>query len=236
MDLDYVAETGVAAIIANLTAVPTAGAAGRTSAAEQQMAPSSHMGATAAAEHLVVATTGHQRLAESHLAEEIVTAASTTIRPLVVSSTGSSPGDLGQRLEEGLRQVEEGLRNLNRSPTVIVVNQPPPPSTSWQPDIDSAVAAGVFVLLLLIISFGCWWLRRFQPESWKRVKSGAWHILKAVALPVSWLLGAASSLLRRIHSSPEEQTGQSAAVAQVRLVYIIVSVVIPLGYSYLHII
>jgi len=233
MDIDYVVESGVAAIVANLTsAVPTEGAAEqRMSATKRPMGPlSSHTFPS------VVATPGRQMLADPHLAEEMVTVASTTIRPLVVSPTVSSSGDLGQRLEEGLRQVEEGLRNLNRSPTVIVVNQPPPPATSWQPDVDSAVAAGVLVLLLLIISFGCWWLRRFQPESWKGVKAGTVRVLKAVALPASWLLGLVAGQLRKFHSSTEEQPAQQAAVSQVRLFYITVSVFIPLGYRYLHII
>ena len=126
-----------------------------------------------------------------------------------------------QRLEEGLRQVEEGLRRMNQSPTVVIVNQSPPTaSSSWQPDVDAAVASGVVVLLFVLIFVWCMWLRQARPESWKRVKARTGRVLQAVALPASWLCGVMASQLRKLHSSTEEQPAQQAAASQVRLFYV----------------
>jgi len=223
MDLDYVVESGVAAIVANLTAgVPTAGVM------EQSTVPSTSTVAVA----VVPSSSVHADLPPSSTIAGSTTITSTPTS-FLSSSSNSSVDQLLKRVEEGLQQMRDSIQHeAHRPPTVVVVNPPVqiPPSVSWQPDVDSAVAAGV-VLLLVLGGVWCWWLRKYRPELWKTVRVGVWRGLKAVALPASWLLGAIAALLHRFHSSSEEQVGQPAAVSQVRLIYIIVSVVIPLGYS-----
>jgi len=220
MDLDYVVETGVAAVVANLTATPQGAVVMPekwTTAAPEKW--------TTAAPAVTSSVTEGQSSAVS-LGQQIVPAFNITTEKAIMTARSSvpSPGrvdDVGRRLEEGLRQVEEGLRQINRTPTVIVINQPPPSSTSgWQPDVDGAMAGAGVVLAVFLLLLGCWWLRRYRPDTWKRVKSRTGRVLQAVALPASWLCGLMADQLRKFHSSTEEQPAQQAAVSQVRLFYI----------------
>jgi len=126
---------------------------------------------------------------------------------------------LAEKLEEGLRQVEEGLRRLNQ-PSVIVVNQqvPVPTSPSWHSEVDAgavATVAGVLGVVLLVAAG--FLLRRFWPDTWKKVKVRALEALRLVALPASWLCSKAATLLERFHHSSASAAGTTtpAAVIQV---------------------
>jgi hypothetical protein len=112
--------------------------------------------------------------------------------------------DLGKRLEDGLRQVQDSLKHLNQSPAIVVVNPPAAPPPDWHQAVDPATvvsSATVFLLLLLLI--GCWLLRRYRPEAWKGCKAVAVRVLKVIALPASWLLTKAAGLLQQFHQTPQ---------------------------------
>jgi len=239
MDIDYVLDAGVAAVVANLTAaVPTVGVAEGMVSTTTPLTPAKTTTVSSVGRQLADLM-GQTKEALPILTEKAATSASVTAHPVSESATVSSSGvglELQHRLEEGLRQVEEGLRRMNQSPTVVIVNQSPPSvPSSWQPDLDAAVASGVAVLLFVLVCIWCLWLRQSRPEAWKRVKARAGSILRAMALPASWLCGVLASQLRKLHSSTEEQPASQAAVAQVRLVICIKRNFL-VGYSYLHVI
>jgi hypothetical protein len=94
-------------------------------------------------------------------------------------------------------------------PLVYIINQavpaPAPPSPGWTPDMDALVGSTVIFILLLIFGAGCWFMKRHRPEAWRSVKIGAMRMLRALALPISWLCGQASSLFQRIHQEGASQ-------------------------------
>jgi len=128
--------------------------------------------------------------------------------------------DAGQRrLVEGLEEATRVFREVARpSPPVIIINQVPPASSppAWHqdPDLPAAGAAVGFILLVLVVACG-FWLRRYRPDSWNRVKAAGWRLATWVALPMSWLCGHAAALLRRLHESAEGRQGTSASTVQV---------------------
>jgi len=215
MDPDYVVDSGLAAVLANLTAVPSATAAPVTS-------PS------VISESLRTARTVPSANATpwpSTSAASWSTPATVFTTPTALSTTPGTPsvqlvdsrGDLGRRLEETLHQMQEGLRHLSQPPTVVVVNQPVPvPPGSLYQEVDGAAAgslAAVVLFILLVASL--FLLRRYRPQAWERVKGTALRLLQWAALPASWAFSKASDALRRFHHSTTPEMDQPAAVAQV---------------------
>jgi len=95
-----------------------------------------------------------------------------------------------------------------------VVNQlpPAPPSPSWHqdPELPAIGAAVIFVILFLLVAGGCW-LRKYKPDQWQKVKSGAWRLVRWLALPLSWALERAAGLLRLLHARAEAQQAASSS-------------------------
>jgi len=124
-----------------------------------------------------------------------------------------------QRLVESLEEATRIFKEVAKpAPPVIVINQLPPPSPApaWHEDPDLAVAGGGVALVLLILLVAvCVWLKKFRPDSWKKVKAGAWRFLKWVALPLSWVCGRTAAILRRLHASAEGHVASSADTVQV---------------------
>jgi len=124
-----------------------------------------------------------------------------------------------QRLVDGLEKAAKAFNEAAKPPpSVIVINQlpPAPPSPSWHqdPELPAVGAAVGFVLVVLLVA-GCWWLRQYRPDSWKRVKSAGWRLATWVALPLSWLCGRAATILQHLHAAAEGQHVASANAVEV---------------------
>jgi len=140
------------------------------------------------------------------------TATTTTVGPLDQLTVGQ------QKLVEGLEEATKVLKEMAKpAPPVIIINQLPPSSPpAWHEDFDVATAGGVAVaIVFFLLVAGCFWLRRFRPDAWKRVKAGGWRVLKGLALPLSWMCGRAADLLRHLHAAAEGQHLASANPVQV---------------------
>ena len=145
---------------------------------------------------------------------------SSSVSPLVFTTEKTT--DMLEAGQKGLvRTLEEASKAFKEAsrPSVVVINQLPPPSSpvpAWHQDPDlPAVGAAVGFLLLVVLVAGCFWLRRFRPSVWERVKAAGWRMATWVALPLSWLCGHAAVLLRHLHESAEGQQGTSASTVQV---------------------
>jgi len=221
MDPEYQLDADMAAVVVNLTAVPSATPMEGLASMVSVISP------PASVESLHTVSTWPS--ANSTMWPS--TSAASWSTPIPVSTTSTtlpttpgtpsvqlvdSRGDLGRRLEESLHQLQEGLRHLNQPPTVVVVNQPVPvPPRSWYQEVDGAAAGSVAaVVIFILVVVGCFLIRRYRPQAWKRVKETALHVLQWAALPASWAFSKASDALRRFHHATPE-TDQQAAASQV---------------------
>jgi len=128
--------------------------------------------------------------------------------------------DVGQkRLIEGLEEAARVFRETARpSPPVVIINQVPPaplPAPAWHedPELPAVGAAATFIFLILLVA-GVWWLRKFRPAAWERVRLGGVRLFTWLALPASWLLERAAGLLRRLHSHASAGAQQEASSAR----------------------
>ena len=211
MDPDYQLDAGTAAVVANLTAV--------TTAVEEVASKASTTLPSSFVESLPTIGTV-PGFNTTMLASPVTwaTTYSTTTPVTPVSQISESAGDLGKRLEEGLKQVQETLQHLNRSPAVVVINPPAASPPDWTSHVDTTLVGSVStVVLLLFLVVGGLWLRRYRPDTWKNCKAVMVRGLKILALPASWAFSKASDALRRFHhdTSDSVETGQQAAVLQV---------------------
>ena len=213
MDPDYQLDAGTAAAVANLTGLPII-------LAEATSVPVV-VGTTSPRPVTEVPSTFSPSVTSTHTTPAGSSATSWSPTPSWVSGRqpGDTSGDLGRRLEEGLHQLQEGLRHLNQPPTVVVVNQPAPnPPAGWHQEMDGAVAGSLAaVILIILIAAGCLLLRRFRPQMWKRIKGVAIQALQWAALPISWAFSKAADALRQFHHATVEraETEQQAAALQV---------------------
>jgi hypothetical protein len=95
-------------------------------------------------------------------------------------------------------------------PSIYIINHaavpvPTPASSNWTPEMDVVVGSVTSIFLMMAFGAGCWLLRRYKPDVWRSVKIVAMRIIRALALPISWLCGQASILLRRIHQEGASQ-------------------------------
>ena len=199
MDLDYHVESSLAGVLFNMSAPVSSSSSSSVPVFQSSPVPffpSSTVSSTS------------ERLA----APEVTVS---TALPASVTTTSVS-GE--QRLVESLEEAARVFREVARpSPPVIIINQVPPapfPAPAWHedPDLPAVGAAATFIFLILLVA-GVWWLRKFRPAAWERVRSGGVRVLTWLALPASWLLERAAGLLRRLHSHASAGAQQEASSA-----------------------
>ena len=201
MDPEYQLDAGTAAVAANLTAV-----------------------APAVVKFLVPVTTTHLPDVTYAPTDVSSTAQSAAPVPQIVETasrlwasgtTSTVPstvpsgrleelaGDLGKRIEDRLRQVQDSLQHINQSPAIVVVNPPAAsPSPGWQHDVDAGTVGGAVAVLLCLLAVAvCIAVRRYKPDLWKAGKARIYGAVQVLALPASWLCGLAADAFRRLHHS-----------------------------------
>jgi len=142
----------------------------------------------------------------------------------VAGTTSSTAGQ--DRLVATLEEVARVFKEAPKSaPPVVVINQlpPTPPVPSWHqdPELPAVGAAVGFVLIVLLVAGGLW-LRRYRPDSWKKVKAAGWRLATWVALPLSWLCGHAATVLRRLHEAAEVAPTTANQVSRLFYLYTLV--------------
>jgi len=128
--------------------------------------------------------------------------------------------DDGQkRLVASLEEATKVLREVAKpAPPVVIINQLPPssPTPAWHEVHEgAAIGGGLAVLVLVLVAAGCWWLSRYRPDKWEKVRSRAWRFITWLALPLSWMCGRAASFFHHLHSSAEGHVASSANTVQV---------------------
>jgi len=213
MDPDYQLDAGTAALVANLTA--------GTPVVEEVAVVAATTLPTSLVESSSTIGTGPVFNSTRWFSSSPVTLSPPipiTVPITPAGQVGDSVGDLSKRLEEGLKQVQETLEHLNKSPAVVVINPPAATPAEWPSHVDTTTAASIailaFCILLVVAGF---LLRRFRPNTWQTVKAAGFRGLQCVALPASWAMSKAADALRRFHHSSTEnvETGQQTAVRQV---------------------
>lgn len=222
MDPEYQLDAGTSAIIANLTAVDPM-------TTVSSVVPFSSLGSSHQAPVVVESTTAGlvSKAVNAMIAPDVVLSSSaapvdrlaspavTTTTPPAGAQMFESGSELGRRLEEGLHQVQEGLRRLNQPPTVVVVNPPALPPSVWAPGVDTTTVGSVSAVIFLLLLVGaCFLLRRYRPKTWQHCKAVVHRVLKALALPASWAFSKMAEGLRHWHHSTEEGR-QPPTVSQV---------------------
>jgi hypothetical protein len=76
-------------------------------------------------------------------------------------------------------------------------------SSSGDPALVGGVTAAVLFFLLIL---GAYFLRRFFPNRWKTVRDAVMRVLRAAAVPISWLLHQLGDLSHRFGASNESDT------------------------------
>jgi len=128
--------------------------------------------------------------------------------------------EAGQRkLVESLEEAARIFREMAKpAPPVVIINQLPPalPSPPWHqdPDLPAVGAAAGFILVFLLVA-GCFWMRRYRPAGWERVKAGGWRLVRWLALPLSWVCSRVADLLRHLHAAAESHAASNASTVQV---------------------
>jgi hypothetical protein len=192
MDLDYSPSVATALLLANLTSLANRAIPNSTSTSVELAASSPP--------HFPVMVS--QQVAE-------------TISPSTTPSLNQSVDyhKLAQDILGSISTPPSALPSppapVPTPPLVYIVNQaipaPAPPSPGWTPDVDALVGSTVVFILLVICGVGCWFMKQHRPEAWRSVKVGAVRVLRALALPISWLCGQAATIFRRIHQEGASQ-------------------------------
>ena len=210
MDIDYHVESALIDVLSNFSA-PASASSSYTSPTVVVSATSSPVSAL----HPLQSTVS----SSLHPLQSTVPSSNGLSSSSSLEATTTSTLEAGQKkLLEGLEEAARIFKEASR-PSVVIVNQVPPssaPPMAWHQDPDlPAVGAAVGFLLLVVLVAGCFWLRRFRPSVWERVKAAGWRLATWVALPLSWLCGRAAVLLRHLHDSAEGQQGTSTSTVQV---------------------
>jgi hypothetical protein len=198
MDIDYSPSAATALLLANLTSLANRAIPNSTSTSVELAASSPP--------HFPVMVS--QQVAE-------------TISPSSTPSLNSTTPSLNQSVDYH-KLAQDILGSISTPPSVLpspapvptpplvyIINQavpaPAPPSPGWSPDMDALVGSTIVFFLLVICGVGCWFMKRHRPEAWRSVKVGAVRVLRALALPISWLCGQAATIFRRIHQEGASQ-------------------------------
>jgi hypothetical protein len=192
MDIDYSPSVATALLLANLTSLANRAIPNSTSTSVELAASSPP--------HLPVM-----------VPQQVAEATSPSITPSLNQSVDYHK--LAQDILGSISTPPSALPSPPPSvptpPLVYIINQavpvPAPPSPGWTPDMDALVGSTIIFILLLIFGAGCWFMKRHRPQAWRSVKIGAVRVLRALALPISWLCGQASALFRRIHQEGASQ-------------------------------
>lgn len=209
MDVDYnLEDSSLSGILANFSAPATATLPPLSNFRSSSAPSSSWRPASTSPPHVGMASSAGPSSVEGPVS---------SLTNTVLSSGPQEDGQ--QRLVASLEEATRIFKEVARpAPPVIVINQLPPssPAPAWHEDSDLAViGGGVAIVLLIMLVAVCFWLKKFRPDSWKKVKTGARRLLKWVALPLSWVCGRAAAFLQYLHVSAEDQHVASANPVQV---------------------
>ncbi len=203
MDIDYSPTAATALLLANLTAL-----AGR--AVPNSTSTSTELGVEP---HLRLISGSSVPVAYSlpnSSAVDSTTPALLYQRPPV--STINNTVDINRLIQDAIGKISSvppATPSVPAPPSVFIINQAaaplPSPPSDWTPEMDAVVGSVTFCLLLMFCGFGCWLLRRYRPEAWRAVKVFTMRVIRALALPISWMCGQASLILQRLHQDGATQ-------------------------------
>ena len=120
---------------------------------------------------------------------------------------------LNQTVGGLIRRVDQQEHSVSRpqvspQPPVIqiyngVPGVPESHSSSGDPAMIGGITAAVLFFLLIL---GAYFLRRYFPNRWKMVRDAVMRVLRAAAVPISWLLHQLGDLSHRFGASSESDT------------------------------
>jgi hypothetical protein len=203
MDLEYSPSAATALLLANLTSLASRAIPNSTSTSVELDGPTSS-GVTPVSPSLA----GGTGQTKDSFAIPIVA----TISPVNHST------DVSQLAHDYLRRLDlfpsiastPAVVPSPATPTVYIFNQaaapvPIPSPPGWSPDPDAIISSVAVIAILMATGAGCWLLRRYRPDAWRSVKVVVGRVLRALALPVSWLFSQAAVILRRLHQEGSAQ-------------------------------
>jgi hypothetical protein len=207
MDLDYSPAAATALLLANLTAlagraVPNSTSTSTSTSTELGVEPRLHL--------IPSSSVPVAYSLPNSSAVDSTTPALLYQHPPV--STINNTVDINRLIQDAIGKISSGTPatpSVPAPPSVFIINQAaaplPTPPSDWTPEMDAVVGSVTFCLLLMFCGFGCWLLRRYRPEAWRAVKVFTMRVIRALALPISWMCGQASLILQRLHQEGSTQ-------------------------------
>jgi hypothetical protein len=120
---------------------------------------------------------------------------------------------LNQTVGGLIRRVDQQEHSVPRPqvspqpPVIQIYNGVPGFSEAYSSSGDPALVGGVTAaVIFFLLILGAYFLRRFFPNRWKTVRDAVMRVLRAAAVPISWLLHQLGDLSHRFGASSESDT------------------------------